>query len=50
MVPTVSGSASVRMEGDAFPPLEPVNVQQGLLEHAATSVSPSEAVMVTLNM
>lgn len=30
MVRTVNESASVKMEGSAFLPLDPVNVQQGL--------------------
>lgn len=30
MVQTVNESAGVKMEGSAFPPLEPVNVQQDL--------------------
>lgn len=37
MVQTVKASASVNMEGGAFPPLEPVDVQQVSSEHAATS-------------
>jgi len=45
MVQTVKASASVNMEGGAFPPLEPVDVQQVSSEHAATSVSPSSAVL-----
>lgn len=38
-VQTVNESVAVTTEGSAFLPLEPVNVRQGLSEHAATSVS-----------
>lgn len=46
MVQTVRDSVSVRMEGSAVLPQEPVNVQQGLSDHAAASVSLSQTLIM----
>ena len=45
MVPTANESVSVTTEGSAFLQPEPVNVQQDLSGHAATSVSPSQTLI-----